>query len=102
MSRSGASLVSLTLRIQARPQAHCARWLFRRKPRRLLLWITCGLDLDEYVDVVALSRTSLASDLDATSVEASVADRVLCERGPRACGLLTGNGEFRQLPGPVT
>jgi hypothetical protein len=49
--------------------------------RRLLLWIMSGLDLGEYVDVVALSRTFLASDLDATSAEASEAYRVLCEAG---------------------
>jgi hypothetical protein len=71
--------------IQARLQAHCARWLFRHDPpepaRRLLLWIMSGLDLGEYVDVVALSRTFLASDLDATSAEASEAYRVLCEAG---------------------
>jgi hypothetical protein len=40
-----------------------------------------GLEAGEYVDVVTLSRTFLATDLDATSAETAEAYRELCEAG---------------------
>jgi hypothetical protein len=71
--------------IQARLLSSCARWLFRHEPadpaRRLLLWIMTHLEGGEYVDVITLSRTFLATDIAATSAETTDAYRTLCEAG---------------------
>jgi hypothetical protein len=73
--------------IQARLLTTCAGWLFRHDPpqpaRRLLLllWIMARLDGGELVDVITLSRSLLATDIDATSAEAGEAYRALCEAG---------------------
>lgn len=49
--------------------------------RRLLLWIMAQLDGGEYVDVLTLSRSLLATDVDATRAETGEAYRTLCEAG---------------------
>jgi hypothetical protein len=71
--------------IQARLLANSAAWLLRHSPpeaaRRLLLWIMTHMEGGEYVDVVTLSRTFLANDIDATSAETSEAYRTLVEAG---------------------
>jgi hypothetical protein len=71
--------------IQARLLAGCATWLLRHDPpdaaRRLLLWIMGRLEAADYVDVVTLSRTFLATDIAATGAETTEAYRALCEAG---------------------
>jgi hypothetical protein len=71
--------------IQARLLSNCAGWLLRHDPpqstRRLVLWIMARLDGGEYVDVITLSRSLLATEIDATSAEAGEAYRTLCEAG---------------------
>jgi hypothetical protein len=71
--------------IQARLLSSCAGWLLRHEPgdapRRLLLWIMTHLEGGEYVDVITLSRTFLATDIAATSAETTEAYRALCEAG---------------------